>query len=257
MSILKRTWTIFTFVARRLLSQRWFVLAALLGLVASVVLLMSIPLYADAVYHRIFRTNLLEERVDESWPRPPFSFMFNYNGGFYGAKQWEEVAAVDRYFRQAAGAALNLPQELLVRYLRTEPMRLFPAGKSLFDNIDSSLKWVDVGFMSDLESHITLLEGSFPLVADPADGSVVDVLVSESLATELGLQAGESYTLFTRDKMDTGEEIITEIPVRDLGCLAGFRPPREFLVLQSGNPGRSTACSRRNLRATDKPHSAG
>ena len=70
MSILKRTWAIFSFVARRLLSQRWFVLAALLGLVASVVLLMSIPLYADSVYHRIFRSNLLEERSATNWHRP-------------------------------------------------------------------------------------------------------------------------------------------------------------------------------------------
>jgi putative ABC transport system permease protein len=150
--------------------------------------------------------------------------MFNYNGGFYGAKQWQDVEPVDRYITQASVAALDLPQELLVRYFRTQPMGLFPTGKNLFDDANSYLEWVNLGFMSDLESHITLVEGSMPLAADPADGSEVEVLVSESMATDLGLQVGEIYTLFTRDTLDTGEEVITEIPVQISGVWRASDP---------------------------------
>jgi putative ABC transport system permease protein len=160
--------------------------------------------------------------------------MFHYNGSFYGSKQWEEIESVDQYFTHTVGADLGIPQERLVRYVRTEPMGLFPAGKSNFDDVNSALEWTYVGFLSDLESHIALVEGEFPAAADPSDSSAVEVLISESLATELGLQVDELYTLFIRDSLVTGEEITTETPVRISGVWRPSDPQETFWFSDPG-----------------------
>ena len=58
MDVLLRAWAIFVVAAKRLFSQSWLALATVLGLVTSVALTMSIPLYADAVYYRVLREEL-------------------------------------------------------------------------------------------------------------------------------------------------------------------------------------------------------
>ena len=55
MQLIMRIWAVFVVAAKRLLAQRWLALATALGLVMSVALALSIPLYADAVYYRVLR----------------------------------------------------------------------------------------------------------------------------------------------------------------------------------------------------------
>ena len=84
MRFLLRTWAIFSVATRRLLSQRGLALATALGLVASVAIVMSIPLYTDAVYYRILQDELTEPTAEGELKRPPFAFMFRYVGSLYG-----------------------------------------------------------------------------------------------------------------------------------------------------------------------------
>ena len=79
MGALKRLRAIFVVVAKRVVSQPWLMLATILGLVISIALMMSIPLYADAVYHRIFLENIAQEDTPEG-VLPPYTFTFRYDG---------------------------------------------------------------------------------------------------------------------------------------------------------------------------------
>jgi putative ABC transport system permease protein len=218
MRILLRIWAIFVVVTKRILSQRGLVLAAIAGMTAAVALVMSVPLYADAVYYRTFRTNLSATVSEASAPaRPPFPLIFQYSGGVSGQLQWEDIQPVDAYLTRSAASTLGLPQNLLVRYFRTEPFRLFPQGESEFVQLKSALFWAQFAFISGLEEHITILEGRFPTVAAPSADSTVEVLVSESLALEAGLQVGETYIVYVADELETGETITLQIPVRISG----------------------------------------
>ncbi len=58
MNFLLRMWATLQIAVRRIFAQRWLALATALGLVASIALIMSIPLYSDAVYYRILQENL-------------------------------------------------------------------------------------------------------------------------------------------------------------------------------------------------------
>lgn len=213
MSVVRRAWSILIVAAKRILSQRWLALATALGLVAAVALTVSVPLYADAVYYRVFRQKLVTGR---SGNRPPFALMFRYIGAWAGSVEWEDAQPVDEYLSERAVPALGLPRRFMVRYLETDNFKLFPREEAAYADVKDPLTWVDLAFGSDMRDHITIVEGSFPAAAAPSSDSTVEVLASEALATELGLQVGESYILFATRRTEEGQRT-TQIPARITG----------------------------------------
>src|SRR5688572_15486506 len=106
MSALLRVWAIGVVATKRLFSQRGLALATVIGLVASVALTMSVPLYADAVYYRVLSGNLgLDTSEEEKAGTPPaFSFLFRYLGSWDGSIQLENTEAVNAYLAGPAAA---------------------------------------------------------------------------------------------------------------------------------------------------------
>ena len=78
MKYLLRTSAIIVVATKRIFAQQWLALALLLGLISSIVLVMSIPLYADAVYYRLLREELTATGINATYSRPPFAYMFRY-----------------------------------------------------------------------------------------------------------------------------------------------------------------------------------
>ena len=189
MGVMLRAWAILVVAVKRLISERWLALATALGLVISVALVSSIPMYADAIHYRV----LIEKLSGEEYGfRPPFAFMYRYVGDWAGYVTWEEVVPLDAYMSERAAYDLGLPLEApVMRYLASVSFRLFPQEEGVYRDTDRSLGWVTFGSATDIDSHITIVEGDFPVVADSLHGSVVEVLMSESMALELGMHAGE------------------------------------------------------------------
>ena len=207
------TWIL---AARRLWSHRLLMLCLLAGLVAAVGLMSSIPLYAEAVHHRLLQGELHAPEgatgMEAGTRRPPFAFLWRYIGAWHGEIGWDERAAVDEYLTQQAPGVIGLPLALQVRHAKTDNLRLFAAADSLAFADRDPLMWTSLGFISGLEDHIELLDGS-PVSNRPsqAAGEDVEVLISRALAVQTGLQVGERYVLFA--KGDKG----TQIPVRVAG----------------------------------------
>ena len=218
MRVFQRFWAVFLMAVKRLLSQRGLALVTLLGLVSAVALILSIPLYADAVYYRVFLEEMTAVPTGSagSGTRLPLAFTFNYSGATAGSVDLEEVQQLDAYFDQKAEPVLGLPQTQLVRYFRTDTWALFPQQDVAYNSTKEPLDWIGFAFISDLENHISLLEGSFPAVAGPAPDSMADVLVSEALALDLGLQIGETYTAFTVRRTQASEQAV-RVPIRIAG----------------------------------------
>ncbi len=74
MHVLHRLRAIVVVVIKRVTSQPWLVVATTAGLVVAIGLMMSIPIYADAVYHRVFMRNIAQE-TGVSDEIPPFTFL--------------------------------------------------------------------------------------------------------------------------------------------------------------------------------------
>ncbi|MFH1929880.1 MAG: FtsX-like permease family protein [Chloroflexota bacterium] len=191
MTILFNLLSVLLMATKRLWANKGLALSLLLGWTAAVGITLSVPLYADAANHSLLRQQL--DAVGQQ--RPPFAFLFRYIGAWNGAVDWEDVAPVDAYLSGPVAADIGLPVESAVRHFRTDNFRLFPISDVAYADQRQPLEWISVGFLSDLEDHVTLLEGTFPAAASPT-AEVVEVLLHYDLADELGLQAGEEYVLF-------------------------------------------------------------
>jgi putative ABC transport system permease protein len=185
---------VFVVAARRLWSTRWLALAGAVGLMVAVALSLSIPLYADAVYNRIFNTEIREK---EGVKRPPFAFMFRYIGGWYGPLDWSDVANEDELMSQQMTGILNLPRQRLIRYFKTDTFQIFPASDASYVGKRQPLTWISLGFLSDFEPHIKIVEGRMPQTVTAPDAPV-EVLVSKPIADQLGLQVNEQFVAFDR-----------------------------------------------------------
>jgi putative ABC transport system permease protein len=222
MRLLATFFSTLTLAAKRLWNHRLLMLCLWVGLVAAVGLLSSIPLYAEAVHHRLLQGELTEAGTY----RPPFAFLWRYVGAWHGEVDWDAYAPVDEYLSQQAQGVVELPLDELVRHVKTGNLRLFAAADSQSFASREPLLWTSLGFISSsaeltagssagltaggLEAHVELVEGIFPL---PGEGQDVPVVVSQALAEGLGLQVGERYVLFGAGG-DGGQK---QIPVRIAG----------------------------------------
>jgi putative ABC transport system permease protein len=230
MKLLSTFFSTILLAAKRLWNHRLLMLCLLAGLVAAVGLLSSIPLYADAAHHQLLQGELTEAGTY----RPPFAFLWRYVGAWHGDVSWDAYTPADEYLSQQAAGVIGLPLDSTVRqpadtvrHVETGNLRLFPAEDSLGFAEDEPLLWTSLGFISDLQDHIEVIEGAFPSppstsppqaggteglfvfpelaeTSPPQAGGIeggpptadIPILVSQTLAEQLGLQVGEQYVLF-------------------------------------------------------------
>lgn len=213
MSFLYRLGAVFTITFKRLWAQRSLTLVTLAGLVTAVALIMTVPLYADAVYFRILQEELSTNAAAQG-RRPPFAYLYDYIGAWSGPVQWEDIQAVDAYLSTRGARELGLPQKLFVRHLETDRFRLYPADAGNYDDGSTAFGIFYFAATSDIADHIEVVEGAFPALAAPSPDSEIEVLITTSLADESGLQVGDPLIAY-----DFAEETTNprQIPVRVAG----------------------------------------
>ena len=230
MKRLQYFFSVFLVASRRLWHQRGLALSMLVGLVAAVALTVSIPIYSDAVSYRILHEKLYSDTESTA---PPFSFLFRYVGSWHGYLEWEECTAVNTYITNEVASVLGLPQEMLVRHFKTDKMRLFPSSQSEYDDAQKPIAYVSLGFVSDLEPRIDIVDGQFPRpVANNTEP--IEVLVSSTLVEELGIQVGETYVVYYPEPMAEGAQVQTvfQHPVRIAGVWEVQDPQDPFWFYQ-------------------------
>ncbi|MFO7633672.1 MAG: ABC transporter permease [Caldilinea sp.] len=228
MNLFLRTWATLLIAVRRILAQRWLAAATVLGLVAAITLIMSIPLYADAVYYRVLQEELLRAGQGVKDDRHAFTFLFRNIGSIYGVKDWEEIEPVDDYLSGVAVEQLGLPVQRVIRYVKTDNFRLFPADTSQsYASTQDPLAWVSFSALQGFDDHVTWLEGGAPAPAsaDPADP--IEVAVTAALAETLGMQVGEPFMTFRVMDTAAGPRTV-QIPVRVSGIWTPTDPEDAF-----------------------------
>ena len=115
---------IFVVAFKRLIAQPLLTVSVMLGLTVAVALVMTVPLYAEAVSYRILIERL--EAADEETSRPPFAYMFYFVGAWADPVELSVADEVDTYLRGAGSAQLGLPTEQYVRHYETKRHRLYP-----------------------------------------------------------------------------------------------------------------------------------
>lgn len=216
-------WSTFVLATHRLWHQRLLNLCLLAGLVAAVALLSSIPLYAEAVHNHLLQGQLTEQGT----ALPPFAFVWRYIGAWHGDIGSTPYSLLDVYLSEQAPGVVGLPLQSQVRHVQTAKIRLFPVPDSQNFASREPLYWISVGFVTGLATHIQLLEGEFP--TNSADEGV-PVLISQTLANQLGLQVGEHYLLFSQP--DGVPEDGGQIPLHISGVWRPLDPADPFWFYQ-------------------------
>ena len=211
---------VFHFAFRRLAAQPGLALANLFGLTCAVMLVVSIPLYVDATFHRMLRAELREGAGMQGLP--PFAFLFHYLGSWAGPRGWDEVAAADAYLSGPVGNELGLTPELTVRSLKTGRFLLFPDTEDPTVSLRGRLGTVTLAAITGLRDHVIVVSGAFPAPTPAFQGKALEVLVSEALADRVGLDVGDTYVLFDN------EGPIIQIPVRVAGIWRATDPGASF-----------------------------
>jgi putative ABC transport system permease protein len=216
MRFIMRFFAIFAVAARRLIAQRGLAISTAIGLVASVAIVMSIPLYSDAVYYQVLQNELSRPTNEGEIQRPPFAFMFRYVGSLYGLLEWDDIEQIDEYLWNEGPDLLGLPSELKVRYFRTDNFRLFPASEAAYASVRDPMAWINYATADNFADHITILEGAWPAVADANPEVPMEILVHVDMADEFGIQAGEEFVTFRRSERE-GSTRTVQVPVRVSG----------------------------------------
>jgi putative ABC transport system permease protein len=217
-------WGLIKVAGQRQRSYLGLVLALAAGFIVAVALVVSIPLYADAVGYRILRAELQPDA--EGTTRPPFALMFSRSAANNNRIPIDQYEKADRYFVEAAPRDLRLPVDVMVRYATTDKMRLYPAQ----DNTDATgqeLTFVGVGFASGIESKVEITEGALPKPSTEPEGPV-EIMVYEGLADQLGVQPGEEYLVLER----VAEGVPIRIPVRIAGIWRPINPGDAFWFIR-------------------------
>jgi putative ABC transport system permease protein len=215
---------IFIVTIKRIFAQRGLALATSLGIIAAVALAMSIPIYSDAVYQNILENEVYTGSATEGAQstRPPFAFMYRYVGAWSGAIPLDQLHAEDVYLSGPVATDLGLTPKVFVRYLKTDTLKLFSATQGSYTSTAEPLAYVYFSAIGDLEKHINLIEGAMPAPASTTPDSVIDVLMSEERATQLGLHPGELYNVFISVKNDQTTTVVN-YPIR----VAGIWVPKD------------------------------
>lgn len=206
---LLRAWAMLVLAVRRLISQPGLTLAGVLGVASAAILVMSVPVYVDAAYRRLLREELMARPGGQD--RPPFSFMFHYVGSLAGPLPLASMDQADGYLAEPLLADLGLPGALRVRSLRSDRFGLYGRGATDLGNPLSRLTTVRFGTLTNLEKHIEVSEGALPRAA-VANSEPLEALLSQALAYQMGIEAGETFIAFA----DRGGKSY-QIPVRITG----------------------------------------
>jgi putative ABC transport system permease protein len=192
-------------------------LITLFGLTSIITLVLSIPLYVDAVHHRILldKTTKLTSGGEEV----PYSFRFEFYGLWSGKNQWEDVEHLDRYLTGSSSQELALPMLRISRLLRTDLFKISQSASTYPGLIleDETFGLVSMGVMSEFNQNIKLVDGALPEPAGPDPEGVIEGLISQELANKFGIQVGEEYTLIAIDRQKADSPNSTTFPIRVAG----------------------------------------
>lgn len=167
---------LFVMIVRKMVQNKWLVASLFIGLVMSVALVSSMPIYSEAVLSRMLVKDLESMQTKKSvYPGN------QYNKLFYTKETPEQMnkiyTKVDRYIREQASAGFQIPVQELVVDFQSKSIKIRPTNDPE-PNTKKSAKTMSLRSFSDLEEHIKLTDGRMPAEQQPVDG-VYEVLVTE------------------------------------------------------------------------------
>ena len=185
-------------VLRKMANNRWLQLCLLAGLVATVALVSSIPVYTDAVLQRMLVKDLeLLQTDDDVYPGSLWSRVYVREEDD-PAKAVQSIEAIDAY-ATAAGARLPIP---VLHYVRERESVQFAAKPAGVGGADPTIdRFAKLGAIEGLEANTKLIDGRWPDPSAAADG-VYEAVVFENALNKLRMVVGHEFHLVLRGQSE-------------------------------------------------------
>lgn len=195
---------LFVMILRKMAKNKWLELSLLLGLVVSVALASSMPIYTHAILQRLLIKDL-EKLQSDSGKFPGAISTFVYLTNEATPEQWrDELLLADAFYRDQQ-SKFTIP--LLESYIQRSTMgfNIVPTDPSQADS--SKSRYAEISAITGIKDHIKLIDGKYPS-SEPVNG-VYEVMVTEALLGNLKLVLGNEFTV----KEDNIKENIRFKPV--------------------------------------------
>jgi putative ABC transport system permease protein len=175
-------------ILRKMMKNKWLELSLLFGLVLSVALSSSMPIYTNAILQRLLVQELQQLQLNSS----QYPGMYWLSAKLSAEDQEKQVKITETDdFLQGIGSRFGLPIQFFVRERATERYNLSPAQP---DRVDiNKQRSADLTAIENIEEHIVLIDGRLP-AKEPVEGVFEALVVPESL-TELGMVLGTEFLI--------------------------------------------------------------
>lgn len=164
---------LFVMIIRKMIQNKWLVLSMFFGILMTVALVSTMPIYSEAILSRMLVKDLETFQKDRStYPGAHWSSV-----GFYNEpldKKQRILQELDQFMQAKAAPSFGIPVTELVTERRTKSFVFVPEGG--VEDTRKSKPSATLRSYTDLEEHITLDDGRMP-AKEPVDG-VYEVLVT-------------------------------------------------------------------------------
>ncbi|WP_409346876.1 FtsX-like permease family protein [Paenibacillus sp. MBLB4367] len=196
-------------IIRKMYKNKWLELSLLLGLVLSVGLISSMPIYTDAILQRMLVKDM-ENLQKSSGSYPGVVYM---NGYTYSEKDpVQQLKQVDGFLETDGLPYFKLPIRYLVKERATETYPMILADPS---RGDTKVNYAgEIVALEGLSEHVRLVDGRLP-AKEPVDG-VYEVLAFENTLNTFKTVIGTEL-LLGEEKSDTKPE--RKIKIKPVGVI--------------------------------------
>ena len=157
--------------------------AIALGVLVATTTICSIILYAEAV-----NLDILRDRLATAHEQATFDLLIKGASAKLDARRYQEM---DSLIRSEMKERVGLPITNVGRHGWSKPVLIVPPGESPIGK-HNQLPRTRFQFYANIEDQVQVVQGRFPQpTVDPQD--VVEVMVTEKLAEELGLHVGDLF----------------------------------------------------------------
>ncbi|MFK7695045.1 FtsX-like permease family protein [Paenibacillus sp. HJGM_3] len=207
---------LFVMVLRKMAKNGWLTVSLLGGLILSVALASSIPIYTEAILQRMLLQDL--GQLQQSTGRYPGIHYAEAVMG--GTSYWDPgeykpedrpqvVRDIDAFMRDEASPGFGLPVDLLVMERKTAYYTIVPADKSRVES--ETNRRAELAGRSGLYDHIRLVDGRLP-AAQPVDGVYEALVVQQSLKA-FNMVLGNEFVI-------EDEDAKTPVRIKPVGVIA-------------------------------------
>ena len=191
-------------IFRKMIKNKWLELSLLAGLVLSVALVSSMPIYTESILQKMLVKDLENNQLESGKYPGGFAASAYMNDDTKEEQIYPYLHALDDFMEKQALPSFGLPVQQFVRQYSAAQMHFLPLDPTKVD-ADTN-RYGRITALSELYGNIRLIDGRLP--SKEAKNGVYEVLVTNGLLTKMNLVLGNELIV---DGKDAKQKIVVKL----------------------------------------------